>query len=218
LAIGLALLSATSRIAFVAGSQNDVAPEVFTLFRCDALLIGSALALLIRSDGNLRRLVRPAFWIAPALAAAGIAATVMHKRVLTIPHTLWPLLWACVMVMLLTAQRESSIARFFRASWLRKLGKHSYAMYVVQSPLIPVVTLLSVACPDAITSRLIVPANSMVAAWAYVAAMFALTYAISLVTWYVLEQPCLQLKNRFAPDTSGTSQRVSTRARSLRSL
>ncbi len=199
LACVLAVLSSTSRIAFAMLTENGVAPDVLTLFRCDALLIGSTLALQIRTPAGLAPLRKWTWAVLPTCLLIGLACAVTERRVFTISHTLWPLIWACVLIWLLTAAERNWIARLFNLTPLRKLGKYSYAMYVFQSPLIPLTApVLSVSILTALTS------NALVANLAYVAGMFALTLGAALLSWYLLESHCLKLKAWFP--TTGESR------------
>ena len=205
LAGGLALLAATSRIAFAAFSANGVAPDVLTLFRCDALLIGGVLALAIRRPGGLAPITPWARWLLPAALAAGLAAAFGEKRLWTIPHTLWPVIWACLLIILLQARPEHLVARFFNAPGLRKLGTLSYAMYVFQSPLIPVIGLVMTADQCAAWAG-----NAVLGTLIYMGLMFGLTYAAALLSWHCLESHCLKLKRWFPshPQSSAPLRRV----------
>ena len=192
LACILAASSAVCRIVFATFSDNGLAPDVLTLFRCDALLIGAILALQIRSPRGLAPIQRWTLAVFPVCLAIGLAASIVDKRLYTLPHTLWPLLWACVLVWLLQGRETQRLARFFNLSVLRKLGKFSYAMYVFQSPLIPIV---GVVCSVPILSSL--TGNEIVGNLVYMSLMFGLTYGAALLSWHLLEKHCLKLKDWF---------------------
>jgi peptidoglycan/LPS O-acetylase OafA/YrhL len=196
LALVLAVTCSLSRIAFAGISDNGLAPDVLTLFRCDALLIGAMLALQIRSPQGLAPL-RP--WVWPVFISClilGGGAAILDKRLLTIGHTVWPLLWGSMLVGLLTGSDRSWLAHSLNFRWLQKLGTLSYAMYVFQSPLIPIVGL---TCSVPILTEQI--GHEIVANLLYMGIMFGLTYAAALLSWYGLEQHCLKLKKWFP--TSG---------------
>ncbi len=199
LAALLAVVSGLSRIIFAAVSDNGLAPHVLTLFRCDALLIGAMLALQIRSPQGLAPLRKWTVAVFPVCLAIGLAAEILDKRIFTITHTLWPLLWACVLVWLLTGNQQRWLSKFFNLSGLRKLGGVSYAMYVFQSPLIPIV---GATCSVPILVEL--TGNAIAANLIYIAIMFTLSYAAALLSWHLLEQHCLKLKKWFPnhPTTS----------------
>ena len=190
-----AVVCGVARMCFAAVSDNGVAPDVLTLFRCDALLIGAMLALQIRSAQGLAPLRKWAAFCFPVCLVLGLAAELFDRRLFTIAHTLWPILWACVLVWLLSGHERHWLAKLFNLSGLRMLGTLSYAMYIFQSPLIPIVgsvcsvTVLSQFTGNAIVSNLI-----------YMALMFGFTYAAALLSWYCLEQHCLKLKKWFPTD------------------
>lgn len=192
LACVLAALSAGSRILFAMVSDNGVAPDVLTVFRCDALLIGSALALQIRSPGGLRPLKFISFFVFALCFICGMACALSDRRMFTISHTLWPLIWSSIMIWLLLAERQSLLAKAFNIVPLRTLGKYSYAMYVFQSPLIPITA--GVVSAAQFTAWV---GDSVLGHLLYIAAMFALTYAAALLSWHVLEKHCLKLKDWF---------------------
>ncbi len=192
LACALAITCAVSRTLFAFISDNAVAPFVLTWFRCDALLIGAILALKIREPGGLTSFRRWALAVFPACLAVGVAASVTDKRLLTLPDSLWPLMWACVLVWLLHGHETRLLARFFNLSLLRKLGKYSYAMYVFQCPLIPIA---GVVCSVPVLTNFI--GNAMVANLVYMIAMFGLTYGAGLLSWHLLEKHCMKLKAWF---------------------
>ncbi|MCA9132775.1 MAG: acyltransferase [Planctomycetales bacterium] len=195
LACLLALGSAVSRVAFAKLSENGVAPDVLTPFRCDALLIGSILALQIRGPQGLHSLKKWTYAVFPIALTVGVGCALFKLRAYTVSHTLWPLIWASVLIWLLTAGQQRQLARFFNLSPLRKLGKYSYAMYVFQSPLIPL-TAGVVSVPQ-------LAAWSGSQLWApvlYLLLLSALTYAAALLSWYLLERHCLKLKRWFPTD------------------
>lgn len=191
-ALAGALMSAVGRLGFAAISSNGVAPDVLTIFRIDALLIGALIALQIRTSEGIRWMIKPAMAVFAVCLLMGIGCGVMGKRVFTISHTLWPLIWGCIMIWLLTGKQRGWLGRLFNLSALRKLGKYSYAMYVFQSPLIPITAgVLSVTT---LTNTF---GNYALAHFLYIGLMFVLTYAAALLSWYVLERHCLKLKHFF---------------------
>jgi peptidoglycan/LPS O-acetylase OafA/YrhL len=201
LACVLAVSSAVFRVVFATLSDNGVAPDVLTLFRCDALLIGAMLALQIRSPRGLAPIQWWTLALFPACLAIGLWASVSDKRLFTLPHTLWPLMWACILVWLLKGHESGLLARFFNLSILRKFGKFSYALYVFQSPLIPIV---GAVCSVPILTSL--TGDALVGNLLYIGLMFGLTYGAAQLSWHLLEKHCLKLKDWFPTHASPAAQ------------
>ena len=188
----LALLSAATRIGFAAFSTNGVAPDVLTIFRIDALLVGAIIAILVRSKHGLAPLKKYTLVVLPVCMLIGLASAALGKRLFTINHSLWPLIWASCLIWLLTVNRKNWMARLMNIAPLRKLGKYSYAMYVFQNPLIPLTaTILSVPAFIAIVG------DPIVGNLIYMGVMFGLTFGAALLSWHLLERHCLKLKAWF---------------------
>jgi peptidoglycan/LPS O-acetylase OafA/YrhL len=193
LTTSLAVLCGFARITFAGLSDNGVAPDVATFFRCDALLIGAAVALLIRTPQGLDRLRRIAIPVIVGALVAGLGFVALERRLWTISHTIWPLFWMGMLTLVLTCSPNSPVGRLFAMSSLRSLGKYSYAMYVFQNPLIPLMagvfggTAWFASSGPAWLQHLL-----------YMMTMFALTYAVAVFSWYAFETHFLKLKKYFA--------------------
>ena len=190
---------AASRVAFAALSENDVAPDVLSFFRFDAMLIGAMSVIRIRSrpiaGSPTRSISTLRCWLIASVVAT-LTIALFNRRLLTVAETAFPITFAILIAVVLRPESENNLARVFRWGWLRSLGKYSYAMYVFQNPLIPLVALLpfSASVFDQIGGQ-----HSIVAHLIYITAMFSLTYLVALVSWHVLEKHCLRLKKMFEP-------------------
>jgi len=122
---------------------------------------------------------------------------------MTIGHTLWPLAWASLLMVLLDSQRSSGLARFFQGAWIRSLGKYSYAMYVVQNPL---KATLGISSIHGLSSLL---GESPLLHMVYAGVMSGLTYALALLSWHVLEKHCLRLKDYFTVASPSATPTIS---------
>ncbi|MGN6133813.1 MAG: acyltransferase family protein [Aureliella sp.] len=202
LAVGLACVCAAARIGWSAAGLSEVAPAVLTIFRCDALLMGAALALLARSPLGLGPWRKAAFWIAPVMLAVGLLLDASGRRVLTLGLTVWPLAWVALLGLLLTSDVRSLPARLLRQGWLLSLGRTSYAMYVFQSPLIPlagpVLGWLGVRA---------IAGGGVAGHLAWMAVMFALTYGLAQLSWHAYEKHWLSLKRWFPMSGAGSASR-----------
>jgi peptidoglycan/LPS O-acetylase OafA/YrhL len=185
-------LSLTTRVAWLVLGGNDVAPEVFTLFRADALAVGALAALLARHPGGMMRLAawsKPAGWI---LGLTLAALTIANRRWLTIPDTLFAAFFGCIVVAAVSAPAGAISGRLFGSSWLRFFGKYSYGMYIFQYPLIPIlapilsVELLSTALGSGWVARVV-----------YIVLMTSITTLVAFTSWHLYERHFLSLKRLF---------------------
>jgi peptidoglycan/LPS O-acetylase OafA/YrhL len=184
--------SALARAGWLAAGGNDVAAEVFTLFRLDALVLGGWLALVARSPGGLGWLVRLA---KPALVLSGVfafSAFLLGRRLLGLPDLAWAIFFGSLLVLIVAAARESWLARCGNSSTLQFFGKYSYAMYVFQLPLI--YGLAWVVTAPGLAYWFDSPTLGQAA---YCAILFGLTTLLALASWHCFEKHFLALKHRF---------------------
>ena len=191
--IVIALISLAARIMWLVMGGNDVAPEVCTLFRADALVIGALVAVLARTHDDATRLARYARYGVWALGVALVVLTIGNRRWLTIPDTLFASFFACVIVLAINARPGTVASAFWNSRWLRFFGKYSYAMYVFQYPLI--VILAPVLSVLHLTNSL---GNETIGRAAYIVLMTAITTAAAIASWHLYEKHFLSLK-RFFP-------------------
>ena len=186
--------SATSRIAFAAWSSNQVAPDVFSLFRFDALLLGSTLALAMRQSSAATWSTTKLWQVFFASLTLSLISSYMNRRFLTISYTLWPVSSALLIALVLRLDTEHRLVRVFRMPWLRMLGKYSYAMYVFQSPLIPIIGMLSIGQT---AFSMLGGSDSIFAHLVYIVFMFVLTLGLAILSWNLIEKRFLELRKHF---------------------
>lgn len=186
---------AVARALFCFLSENTVAPDVFTLFRCDGLLLGASIAALWQLDPKLptiSQFARPGFIGCVAILAL---AGMMGGRNLEIPKFFVACAWTCFLIMVLSPKQ--TITRSVMSLMpLQFLGRYSYAMYVFQSPLIPLMNPCFSASgfTDSIQAT---PIDGV----AYVVAMFLITLLAAMVSWHGFESIVLRYRNSaFAMD------------------
>lgn len=192
-ALSIAALAALGRVGLSVVSEPGVAVDVATWFRCDALLIGSAFALLLRSD-----LERSTYrWIAWGALTIGLIGSMPwlfepESRMKTIPHTTFAIMFGGMVALAATSSPQSWWQRIWNSRILGTFGRYSYAMYVFQAPLIPLLA------PVFSTAILLNYTDSLLAArLIYILSMTTLTFALAIVSWHVLEKHCLKFKRRF---------------------
>ena len=173
----------------------------FTCTRWDALAIGALLAVLVRDTlwrGYLPRLVPPVL----SVLVIGVALEILthHGFAAIAPgigvfnQTEAALLFAGLI--LITVLPEAPGSRFFKLVTshvlLRQIGKYSYAIYLFH---IPVKYVWSA------TFALDLSAYhhwQLLGAWLYDCfGIFLISALLALLSWYLLEQPCLRLKRFF---------------------
>jgi peptidoglycan/LPS O-acetylase OafA/YrhL len=119
-------------------------------------------------------------------------------------EAVWPLAWAGLLTVLLTGHARSLFARGFDLGWLRNLGRYSYAMYVFQSPLIPLMAPVLAWRGARSFAGGGVPAHLL-----SMGLMFALTYALAWLSWHAYEKHWLAMKRWFpAHDAPAADHRV----------
>ncbi len=187
------LLSLATRVAWLLAGGNDVAPEVFTLFRADALAMGALIAVLAKQPRGLMRWKQWPQYGAWTLGLSLVVLTIGNRRWLTIPDTLFAAFFACLIAAAAIAPAGTVTRGFWNAKWLRFFGKYSYAMYVFQYPLIPILSpILSV---ELLANSL---GNVTVARTAYIVLMTGITTAVAFASWHLYEKHFLAFK-RFFP-------------------
>jgi peptidoglycan/LPS O-acetylase OafA/YrhL len=173
----------------------------------DALAMGALVAVGMREfPAQLRR------W-APrvcALSGVGLAAVLsrqtagfwMDAGMRTVGASFVAILYAG-MVFATAASGQGIAKRIFSSATLRRCGKYSYAMYVLQSfpyhLTAPAVRALNPSGPPSMAALLI--------KWLYFPAMATLAFGCAWLSWRVLEEPFQRLKHKFpysaADRTSG---------------
>ena len=185
--------SVVTRAAWLATGGNDVAALVLTPLRMDGLVLGSWLALVARSDGGLTWLKN---WATPALLIVGsiaLATDVLGRRLFGLPIAAWAVACGALLVLTLVSRKKSLLSSLGASRALQFFGKYSYAMYVIQLPLIylaaPIITAGGIAalCGHAILGQAI-----------YCILMFTITTLLALASWYTFESRILQLKHRYS--------------------
>jgi peptidoglycan/LPS O-acetylase OafA/YrhL len=181
-----------ARAAWLAWGGNDVAADVFTLLRMDAIVLGSWIALAARGEGGWDWLRRRAGSALVVCGPAALAADLVGRRMLGLPTAAWAAACGSLLVLVVAAPQAGPLGRLGASRWLRFFGKYSYAMYVVQLPLVylaaPLITARGLAA---------LVGSSLAGQALYCAALFALTTLAALASWHLFEKRLLALKYRF---------------------
>lgn len=192
LSVSLIVLVGVARTIAATYPSLDLAVDVLTFFRLDGLCFGAALAVLMHQGVSTQNIESAAKWSLPLLVGIALIVAILGKRLLGIPSTLCPAIWAVLLALLLTRPVGHWMSRFANNGLLRWLGKYSYGMYVVQLP------LLSILTPTLVMSRLSTIISDRL--WiniAFIATMFLLTMLLGFLTYHLLEKHFLKLKRRW---------------------
>ena len=153
--------------------------------------MGSAIAASLRI-GNLSPRLR--FGALCSLGMSGLVAVGVASAGNKLPislHTVISLFCASLLLLLVTSRPDSHLPKLFGIQFLRTLGKYSYAMYVFQSPIIPLASSFISVSQLASTVG-----GGFTAMAAYIAIMFGATFLLALISWHLLEKPMLGLRQR----------------------
>jgi peptidoglycan/LPS O-acetylase OafA/YrhL len=196
-AIGMAF---ALRVAVVLdGFRTD---WIYTMLptRVDSLALGALLASLLQDPEGTTKVRRYLPWIGTvsALVIAGIGSWnrphtfgLGDPKVQTIGFSAVGGIAVFAVGSLATGESDGPVRRWFKARWLRAIGKYSYALYVVH---LPIMCWLRARVPAHLVGRLTGGAGRV----GFLATGFIASLAIARVTWVLIEQPFLSLK-RFFP-------------------
>ena len=188
------VISLVGRAVWIAGGGGSVAVECFTFFRLDALGLGGLFALAARGPRGIGACV-------PWALTSGVFFTVGMGAIAVLPDN-----WFCgtnisiragffgaLLVLAVAAQPATVWGWLWRSPVLRFFGKYSYAMYVFQWPLIPL--LAPIVTAESLCEQM----GSVTAGrLAYLAIMTATTTALAVLSWQLYEKHFLALKARFS--------------------
>lgn len=199
-----ALIMAVSLVARTVSLLAGIQPEMiydWTIYRMDALAMGSALAALgAMPDSNawLRRhasrapLAAGVCLIAGALLTHGFPRTTFTTQ--TIGYTLLALIFGLSVVALAfdSRVRNDWWLRPMQSAPLMSLGRYSYAMYIFHKPLHDLVgvPLLQRGWGNDL---------SVTVGLAYLAVASLASYGLAWLSYHAFEKHFLALKERFAP-------------------
>ena len=158
------LLAAGSRLVFICAALVLVAllsraymlisgakPEMlymFTFCRMDALAIGAAMAVVSLSAPGMqwiathsRALLAAAFGVLLVVALYSHSYSVFDPHTLVLGQTLLAAAFALLVVSVGSIPRGTfwyALRRLLETGWLRRVGRYSFAMYVIHLPLLVV--------------------------------------------------------------------------------
>jgi peptidoglycan/LPS O-acetylase OafA/YrhL len=174
-----------------------------TFTRLDGLAAGAWLACFAREfTGGLGALRAFARWAAPIAACGAIGVAAMQHSpealapaMLVVGLTLVTCAAAAWIVLICTDEPHAFHSRVLSHPFLRRLGTHSYAIYLVHYPLMLLLRETGSTWLDAVPR---IGVSDLPRQIVLVVSLAAATYAVARLTWFLIELPMLRLK-RFVP-------------------
>lgn len=181
------------RTFMVLNDVPDLAVYVLTPARMDGLALGALIALAVRGPKGITPLV-PWAWRLGATAMAAFLIIVLTRWefsnsdpvILTIGISLLTIMYASILLLSMTFR---PLKMFMELPVMRWFGRYSYGLYVWH----PIVNMTLLHSP--LTDRFGV--NSDLEAALLLGFAFAVSVAITLISYKFLESPLLRLKRRF---------------------
>lgn len=178
----------------------------FTLCRLDTMASGGLLALLVRREQGLDRLMKPALWAGGA--AAVLAVPVLLKMAEQQTNAHGPLRWvsdsfkysvlailcAALLVRTLGAGRGTVLHRLFSTRFMKFLGKYSYGLYVLHALFVPALERSSFFSVEALSVRW---GSAFLGRLSYVVLASGIAMIAALLSWHLCEKHFLKLKRFF---------------------
>lgn len=173
-------------VLYAGAFADEWAIRHMTITRVDSLLIGAALALLLRQALMRERLQKyaPLAFGITLTAFIAMCAAKATPLVETIGYTLSALAAASLIALNLKTP-------YLDRSFLRMLGKYSYGIYVFHLP-------IAVLVKNRLDAMFDSPAAGIPVALAAFAITMVSSVAIAMVSWRLWEAPWLSLKDRIA--------------------
>jgi peptidoglycan/LPS O-acetylase OafA/YrhL len=186
------------RLYFVKSGFNSYYAHLLTPSRMDSLAIGGLIAVLARSGAGITALVKPAKIIAVicAVGILGIYAVIhdlnpKYAIVRTVGFTLLGLFFGGMLILSVTSKPTSPGGWALQSKGLRFMGKYSYGLYVFHPMLVPLVRQW--VSPTAMAGKI----GAFPALVVHIAACFAISIAVALLSWHLYEKHFLKLKRFF---------------------
>jgi peptidoglycan/LPS O-acetylase OafA/YrhL len=184
----------------LSGASAEMVYE-YTVCRMDALAIGAAAAILIRTPHHRETLSRHAAKLLPialAVAFGGACITWLYTRdnfsTETIGFSILAIIFGLVVLACVVDNnaRGSMLRKILTTAPLRSVGKYSYGMYVLHIPIVNSMARLLPSFHSHFGKLYPIP---------FLTTIFVLTYAAGALSYHLLEKRFLELKRQFEPST-----------------
>jgi peptidoglycan/LPS O-acetylase OafA/YrhL len=191
----LVLIALLSRAFMLFTGAKSEMIYMFTFCRMDALAMGAAMAVVSLSEparqwiaGHTRALLAAAFAVLLAVALYSHTYSAFDPQTLLLGQTMLAAAFALLVVSIGAIPPRAfghSLRRLLEMSWLRRVGRYSFAMYVFHMPI-----LLAFGTP--IHEGLAFTGSAM--PLFYALAAIALSFLAGMASYHLLEKHFLALK------------------------
>jgi peptidoglycan/LPS O-acetylase OafA/YrhL len=176
---------------------------VLTFTRLDGLAFGSLLSLSLSGLATNGPRLQKKAWRGFLVSAAGVAALLVSGRtgfdsqaIALFGYTLISGMFALLLAAILLSPPNGKLTTLFERSWLRALGRYSYALYLVH---MPIRSILRDRLPFGDTQFRTLREFAMLGQVAFYLVSVGVSLLVAWVSWNVLEKRFLALKDRLAP-------------------
>lgn len=190
---------------------------VLSVFRCDGLILGSLISVIVFLHGKSQWLQRAGLLMLIAGGGAGLYLLYIDHLVYRDPiMQRYGYVWVTVfaggaLITAIAAKEHSLVYRVLTMRVLSILGAYSYALYLFNHSVISLTELYwfsPMDLPHWFGSRII---GQLV----FSAVCGVISFALAMCSWYLLEQPCLRLKRFFPYSRAGISKHQERSAEEL---
>jgi peptidoglycan/LPS O-acetylase OafA/YrhL len=202
---GLLIVAAVVlRPALLAVGTMPVTIKMSSSSYVDSVALGALLALTARSPLLLRRCAAAAPWILGAAVVAFFVVWLRHPGEWSFEAQAigMPLAAFASAALVIGAYANSPGLHWLAWAPLRFFGRYSYAMYLLHLPL----QILTRGLFD--PNAHVVFGNLILAQFLFYILCTSWTLLAALLSWHLLERPCLSLKRYFVDDKSGAARDI----------
>jgi peptidoglycan/LPS O-acetylase OafA/YrhL len=188
------------RVWLAATGANELVAYTITPAKLDGLCLGGVLAAWVRRPGGVQQLRS---WAPRVIAGVLVYVAVGHL----LTHSVWPalhpiyfegretgviLLFAVLLVYVLTASPRALLTRVFTSRVMMFLGKYSYGLYVFHALLSWY--FLRQRTEDSLAQLV---GSHTLAVFIQASVGLAVSIGVALLSFHFFEKPFLKLKSRF---------------------
>ena len=203
LCLALVVLSFACRLVLIATHVDALVVYLLTPSQLGGIAAGAAVAVLQRTSGGIQQLVSwargtlvvaPALLVAIGLAArpAGFSLLPFSALMASVGMLLLQLLFAALLVAALARELLPRCVRLLETRVLRACGRWSFAMYLLHTPLILAMYVLTLRRGWPLFLGSALPVQLL-----FTAICVGVTVMLAALSWRFYEQPILRLKRLF---------------------